>query len=284
MPGERVRRYLIEECMRMINYRVITDHLTDRQKSIIKNCLNRIVTIWPSTASLVVLAIKHGTDKLTHGYIPRYEKYFSSVRLKKVNILEIGVGGYKDPKAGGESLRMWKEYFPNGIIYAVDIYDKRPHAEERIRIFQGSQNDPEFLKAVVQKAGSFDIIIDDGSHVNEHVITSFGTLFPLLANNGIYVIEDLQTSYNPKYGGSSEELDHSRTSIGMLKKLIDGLNYQYIEGRAPTYLDQNITAIHLYPKMAFVFKGRNGKDPRALASHSYLSDQQRVSGRIKTSQ
>jgi hypothetical protein len=247
----------------MMNYRPITDHLSQWQKCAIKNCLSSLVSVWPWSASLTVLAMKHGTDKWTHGYIPKYEKYFSPLRLKKMNILEIGVGGYENPEAGGESLRMWKEYFPKSMIYAIDVYDKSPHREERIRVFQGSQNDYEFLKTVVQKAGSLDIVIDDGSHVNDHVIFSFQTLFPFLANNGIYVIEDLHTSYKPRYGGSSEKSDHSGTSVVMLKKLINGLNYQHIEGHTPTYLDQNIVAIHFYPKMAFVFKGGNGKDPRA---------------------
>jgi hypothetical protein len=52
----------------------------------------------------------------------------------------------------------------------------------------------------------FDIIIDDGSHVNEHVITTFEYLLPILNNEGLYVIEDTQTAYWPEYGGSSHHL------------------------------------------------------------------------------
>jgi hypothetical protein len=91
--------------------------------------------VWPSSASLLVLSMKHGTDKLTHGYIPRHEKNFSSLRIGKMNILEIGVGGYDDPKSG-KSLRMWEEYFPNSMIYGIDIHNKRPHEKKRIKIFQ----------------------------------------------------------------------------------------------------------------------------------------------------
>jgi hypothetical protein len=272
----------------MINYKFITRHLSNRQKSALKRVLKGVLSMWPSSASLAILAVKHGTDKFTHGYVPRYERYFSPLRMRKMNILEIGIGGYEDPKAGGESLRMWKEYFPNSTIYGVDIYDKRQHEEERIRIFQGSQTDPQFLQAVVQQAGCIDIVIDDGSHMNEHVISSFKTLFPLLASNGIYVIEDLQTSYIPKYGGSSENLDHSGTSIAMLKKLIDGLNYQWIASYTPSYFDQNIDAVHFYPKMAFVLKGVNMGDPRSLlatqqpdvgASHSHGGEKPSGNGR-----
>ncbi len=222
-------------------------------------------SLWPSSASLSVLAMKHGTDKMTHGYIPIYEKQFSPLRLKKMNILEIGVGGYEDPISGGESLRMWKEYFPNSIIYGIDIYDKRLHEEERIRIFKGSQIDSIFLRNVVQRMGSLDIVIDDGSHVNEHVIHSFRTLFPMLAEKGIYIIEDLQSSYMPRLGGGYKNLNGEGSSIEMLKKLIDGLNYQWIESYCPGYLDKHIVALHFYPKIAFIYKGMNRKDPRAIA-------------------
>ena len=94
------------------------------------------------------------------------------------------------------------------------------------------------------------------------MIASFQTLFPLLAKNGIYVIEDLHTAYFPKYGGG-EKPNHPGTSIEMLKALIDGLNYQYIEGLTANYTDQTIIEMCFYPKMAFLFKGVNGKDPRA---------------------
>ena len=35
------------------------------------------------------LARKHGTDKLSHGYINYYDKYFNQLDIK--NLLEIGV-------------------------------------------------------------------------------------------------------------------------------------------------------------------------------------------------
>src|SRR5262249_46663947 len=130
--------------------------------------------------NLTALAKIHKTDKWgTHFYTPHYQKHFSHLRNQKLKILEIGVGGYAHPKLGGASLRMWKEYFPNSSIYSVDIHDKSEVEEHRIKIFRGSQNDQEFLRSVVAEMGSLDIVIDDGSHINEHVINSFRTLFPL---------------------------------------------------------------------------------------------------------
>src|SRR5262249_14446190 len=72
--------------------------------------------------NLTALANINGTDKWgSHWYTPAYEAHFKHLRTKKLKILEIGVGGYEDPNAGGESLRMWKYYFPKSQIYSIDI-------------------------------------------------------------------------------------------------------------------------------------------------------------------
>jgi hypothetical protein len=159
---------------------------------------------------------------------------------------------------------MWKRYFPYGQIYGLDIYDKRPHEEDRIRIFQGSQADESFLQEMVRQIGRLDIVIDDGSHRSEHVIKTFEVLFPLLHESGIYAIEDLHTSYSPDYGGSSEDLESGRTSVGMLKKLVDGLHYQHSRdaGRVPSYVDRHIVELHFYHNLVIIQKGLNSEENR----------------------
>jgi hypothetical protein len=211
-------------------------------------------------SNLTALANIHGSDKWgSHWYTPHYQRHFKILRKKKLKILEIGAGGYEDPNAGGESLRMWKYYFSKSQIYSVDVYNKASLEEHRIKIFRGSQNDPDFLLNVVKQMGGLDIVIDDGSHLNEHVITSFRTLFPLLAEGGIYSIEDTQTSYWPKFGGNSCDLNSPKTTMSLLKTLTDGLNYQEIERKdyQPSYLDQNIVSLHFYHNLVFIYKGRN---------------------------
>ena len=239
----------------------IKKELSNGQKKSIRKMLKTFLLFFPHSCSLNILALKHGTDKKSifggHGYVKHYQRYFSSIRRKKVKILEIGIGGYSDPKAGGGSLRMWGEYFPRGMIYGIDLQDKRCIASTRIKVFTGSQNDLTFLKKVAAEIGQIDIVIDDGSHINEHVITSFHTLFPYLADGGIYAIEDVQSSYLPQFGGNWENLDVRTTTMGMVKTLVDGINYKYIPNRAPTYFDENIASIHFYPNIAFIFKGKN---------------------------
>ena len=169
------------------------------------------------------LALFFQTDKWgSHWYTQHYQRYFHTVRKKRLNLLEIGVGGYENSKLGAESLRMWKTYFPNGRIVGLDICDKTHFSEDRIDVRRGDQTDAEALRSLSSEYGGFDIVIDDGSHLNEHVIKTFGVLFPLLRPNGIYAIEDTQTSYWPTWGGG---IDNPRSLMTFFKGLADGLNH-----------------------------------------------------------
>src|SRR5688572_29005178 len=104
--------------------------------------------------SLVELARKHGTDKgKGHSYVVHYERHFRHLRDEPVVLLEIGTGGYARPRSAGESLRMWKEYFPRGTIIGLDIYDKSALREDRIDIEQGSQDDPEVINGLAKRHG-----------------------------------------------------------------------------------------------------------------------------------
>jgi len=169
----------------------------------------------------------YGTDKIgTHFYTPHYQTHLRRFKYKRINLLEIGVGGYENPYGGGRSLRMWKKYFPFGKIFSLDIYDKSALQENRIKIFKGSQVDKNFLDKVIEVTGEIDIIIDDGSHINEHVIETFNLLFPKLKDGGIYVIEDTQTSYWEDFGGDSADLNNPKTMMNYFKSLTDALNNQ----------------------------------------------------------
>jgi hypothetical protein len=218
---------------------------------------------------LIDLAIKHKTDKWgEHFYALHYQKHFETYRFKKNNLLEIGVGGYSNPNIGGNSLRMWKEYFPNGNIYSIDIYDKSELEENRIKIFKGSQSDESLLLDIVAKAGSFDIIIDDGSHINKDVIDSFTTLFPHLKDNGIYVIEDVQTSYWPPFGGGFQK---ENTIMNFCKRLTDCLNHKefLIKDYDPNYFDKHITSIHFYHNLIFIYKGNNNEKSNLIENGDF---------------
>lgn len=221
---------------------------------------------------LTALAKLYRTDKWgSHWYTPHYQHHFQKLRRKRLKLLEIGVGGYDNPKSGGESLRMWKHYFPYSDIYSLDIHDKSALEEARIKIYQGSQNDPAALRDVVRDMGRADIIIDDGSHINEHVITSFETLFPLLEDGGIYVIEDTQTSYWPAFGGDSYDLHRAGTMMSYLKQRVDGLNYEELARKdyQASYFDRHIASLHFYHNLVFIYKGANQEGSNWVHEHVY---------------
>lgn len=164
------------------------------------------------------IGLKHGTDKTSeiHDYLQKYEKHIPYSRYSKIKILEIGV-------LNGASLKTWKEYFINSTIVGIDINPEcKQYEEGDIKIEIGSQFDEKFLNDVCEKYGEFDLIIDDGSHINEHVIFSFEKLFGNLRKGGIYIVEDVGTSYWSDYGGS---LKGEKTSIEYFKNIIDEVNY-----------------------------------------------------------
>jgi hypothetical protein len=219
--------------------------------------------------SLRELAVRHGTDKEgAHFYARWYERFLAHLRDRPITLLEIGVGGYEDPTVGGESLRMWKEYFPSGRIVAIDVYDKQALVEDRIDIVQGSQDDPVVLERLGNEYGPFDVIVDDGSHHSPHVIASFTHLFPHLTPDGIYVIEDLQTSYWPEFQGS-HDLGDPATSMNFLKRLVDGLNHVEwdVVDYEPTTTDRQIESITFVHNMAFIQRGPNDEPSNLLPPH-----------------
>jgi demethylmacrocin O-methyltransferase len=212
--------------------------------------------------SLSELARFYHSDKVGgHHYTQHYERHFQSLRKHQLKVLEIGIGGNDDSHAGGSSLRMWRDYFPRSMIYGIDLYDKSWHDESRIKTFQGSQGDEAFLLRVIESIGKPDIIIDDGSHRSEHVLTTFKALFQKLAAQGIYAVEDTQTSYWTEYGGNETNLNDPNTTMGFFKSLIDGLNVDEFRraGDEASYFDRHITGFHFYHNLVFVQKGKNNE-------------------------
>ncbi len=248
-----------------IKKRVI-DSTSKKQRDQIKKFAVPIMA-WFFRNNLIKLAIIFGTDKYgSHWYMPHYQKHFNRYKNKKLKILEIGIGGGKDPLYGAKSLRVWKTFFRRSTIYGIDIYNKKALEEKRIKLFQGDQTDKAFLQDLIKTMGRVDIIIDDGSHINSHIITTFEILFPLLKTGGLYVVEDMQTSYWPNYGGDSENLHNPDTAVNYFRNLIDGLNHkEFIKpGYVPTYCDRNIIAMHFYHNLLFIYKGDNNEGSNIL--------------------
>lgn len=206
------------------------------------------------------LAIKYETDKWNHHwYTEHYFFHLQHLRHETFNMLEIGVGGYEYPDRGGQSLRMWKDFFHYAQVHAIDIYDKSALQEDRIIIHKGSQTDRQFLSEVYNRMNGDNklmLIVDDGSHDNAHIITSFMELWPKLADGGIYIIEDTETSYWPDYGGSPNLL-RPYTTVNFFKDFIHGQMHGCIPDYPVTDFNHTIEGISFYKGCIILKKGGN---------------------------
>jgi hypothetical protein len=206
---------------------------------------------------LDLLAALSGTDKFgLHNYTSVLDPIMRDRRRQAVSLLEIGVGGF-DANLGGESLLMWAAYFSRARIFAVDIVDKTALSGGKVKVFQCSQTDRVRLTALAGEIGPFDFIIDDGSHVPSDQIESFRILWPFLKDGGAYVIEDVQTSYWPYYGGGNVgSVAYDASCVNFFKKLADSVNYpEFLESPPQSaQLDRNISSVAFHHNLIVLTK------------------------------
>jgi len=132
-----------------------------------------------------------------------------------LDVVEIGV-------LGGASLRMWREYFPRAQIFGIDVdHEAEANADDRITVLIGSQSDTAFLNTMLERTGRLDIVLDDGSHYARDQITTLLHLWRHVTPGGIYVVEDLHTSYMPAYNMRWRE---PGTAVEFLKDVVDDVN------------------------------------------------------------
>ena len=137
--------------------------------------------------NLEELAIKYNTDKHNiHKYMDKYKELFKPIKDEVKTVLELGI-------LGGGSLRMWRDYFPNAIIYGLDCNPNDMFTEPRIKTYIGRQENIRDLETVCysMRHPTIDIIIDDCSHLFSAQMISFGYLIHKLKEGGYYIIEDM---------------------------------------------------------------------------------------------
>jgi hypothetical protein len=183
---------------------------------------------------LTELGAMTGTDKATHhGYTKHYHNHFKHLRDEVVNLVEIGV-------ASGSSLKMWGAYFthPQTEILGIDI-NPECHYESgdgrtKTEIFDAT-------KYVVES--NWDIIIDDGSHTSEDILSALRLWWPLVVSGGWYVIEDLAVQWRSDYGGRTRYGSPATLNI---KDLVDDL----MCGNKAFGVDE----VHVYKEIVFLRK------------------------------
>lgn len=149
--------------------------------------------------TLSEISKKYPTDKdFTHNYYNLvYENFFSKIKNDVQLLCEIGIGGFWHEMnwVNGNSLRVWRDYFPNAKILGLDIVKHNNLDDiDRITIDWIDQSKLDLVIEYSKKLSNYDIILDDGSHnVYDQQIT-FAHFFKSLKSKGIYVIEDLHSS------------------------------------------------------------------------------------------
>lgn len=189
-----------------------------------------------------------------HHYIPLYDRYFSRFRGQPVRFLEIGV-------SQGGSLQMWRRYLGDqAVLFGIDIDpDCAAFDGQAGQVRIGSQDDPAFLAKVVDEMGGVDVVLDDGSHVMDHIRASLEVLFPRLSLGGLYMIEDLHTAYFRNYGGTWREdgFRGKRNFLRELTQMVDDMHHWYhaLPAKVPA-LGGQLTGLHVHDSIVVLEKNR----------------------------
>jgi hypothetical protein len=144
--------------------------------------------------SLLNLVDNSRTDKnTTHSYLHLYDVLLGRLQDKAKNVMEIGVG------AGG-SILLWKNFFPNAQVYALDILPRHAlpgdlFTDNRITtIINTNAYDYDFFKRnFLDKGIQFDYMLDDGPHTTESVVDFVKLYSQLMTADGILIVEDVQS-------------------------------------------------------------------------------------------
>jgi hypothetical protein len=149
----------------------------------------------------------YGTDKDVIGYTPVYHALFDRRRHDPLRLLEIGIGtmlpdvhssmrgfALAEYRPGG-SLRAWRDYFGRADIYGVDVQPDTQFSEERITTCLCDSTDAAHVESRFRRLSGlrFDIIIDDGSHVDANQLKTLENFYPHLNDGGLYVVEDIHS-------------------------------------------------------------------------------------------
>ena len=186
-------------------------------------------------------------DKWVH-YFPIYERHFAWYRNKSLVFLEVGI-------QNGGSLAMWQRYFgPCARIVGIDIDPRcKAHEAPGLSVRIGDQSDQGFLRAVVDEFGVPDVVLDDGSHVMGHIMSTFLFLYPLMLKNAVYLVEDLHTAYWQEYGGGLLE---PGSFINLAKTFVDALNADHSRGQLkPDLITRETFGISFYDSVVAFEKG-----------------------------
>ena len=171
-------------------------------------------------------------------YFEIYERHFARFRDRECVIVEFGV-------SHGGSLQMWRDYFgPKARIFGIDIDERCQYLADDdpgTEILIGDQEDRDFLRQVVERIGPIDVVIEDGGHQMGQQIATFEEVYPAMTQDGVFLIEDLHTSYWSEFGGGFRK---STSFIEYAKTKIDQLNAWHSRDAECFVVDEFTRATH----------------------------------------
>lgn len=129
-------------------------------------------------------------NKYEH-YFDVYDRHLARFQgRERVVLLEIGV-------QRGFSIEPWRRFFGPGLDYhGMDVDPAcRGFARDGVTIHIGDQEDPASLAALRAAMPRPDIVLDDGGHRARQQVASFEALYPWLAEDGVYLVEDVHTAF-----------------------------------------------------------------------------------------
>lgn len=152
--------------------------------------------------SLDQIGIEEGSDRSSkvHNYLAQYETFLESFRSETIEILEIG-------GRTASSARLWTRFFPNATLHVVDTHPTPElGAIDRVEVHKLERFTSEALEQVTDDVRP-TLVLDDGTHRWSHQMMALRALLPSLRPGGLFIIEDLQTSYGTyeKTHGDTEE-------------------------------------------------------------------------------
>jgi Domain of unknown function (DUF4214) len=154
-------------------------------------------------------------------YLSEYNRLFQPYRHDSVRLLEIGI-------QNGGSLDIWAKFFPNAQqILGCDINPdcgRLSYRDSRIGVVVGDANSDVAQSAVMAHSSEFELIIDDGSHKSGDILRSFARYFPCLADDGLFVVEDLHCSYWKEFEGG---LFDPYSAMAFFKRLADVVSREH---------------------------------------------------------
>jgi len=141
--------------------------------------------------SLDSLGLRYKTDKASsdHGYLGSYEEFLPVTKEDVFTFVEIGV-------FRGASALMWAEWFPNASIVGLDVKPPNLKASPKnLELIVGDATENITVERLKKRFVAPLVVLDDGSHMWDQQRAALQRFWPWLKPGGIYIIEDLQSSY-----------------------------------------------------------------------------------------